>query len=135
MLVKPEHAETHVRSAAAALDRDVRAERIRAALLARRGELATEHSNALANLEHNGGIDAGDDAADLGAKALAREHDLALLYGIQTRLDQVDRALERLATGRYGWCEWCSQEIPVARLVAFPAATQCVRCKQLEERR
>jgi DnaK suppressor protein len=47
----------------------------------------------------------------------------------------VERAIDRLGTGNYGWCERCGNAIPVERLAAFPVATLCVSCKQLEERR
>jgi DnaK suppressor protein len=47
----------------------------------------------------------------------------------------VDRAIDRLGEGNYGWCERCGNPIPVERLAAFPSATLCVSCKQLEERR
>ena len=47
----------------------------------------------------------------------------------------MERALERLDEGHYGWCERCGNAIPVERLAAFPSATLCVSCKQLEERR
>jgi DnaK suppressor protein len=113
--------------------RAVRADSIRSALLLRRAELADEHAEALASMETNG-VDAGDDVADLGTKALARDQDMVLVSGIRGRMEQVDRALEQLANGRYGRCERCAEEIPVARLAVFPAATQCVRCKRLEER-
>lgn len=129
MLVEPET------MAPAAAHQPSRAESIRAALLRRRSELSQEREKALADLEVNGGVDSGDDAADLGTKAFAREQDLVMVSGIQDRIDQVERALDQFARGKYGWCERCAEEIPVARLAAFPAATQCVRCKQLEERR
>ena len=54
---------------------------------------------------------------------------------ILERVTQVERALERLDEGSYGWCERCGNPIPVERLAAFPSATLCVTCKQLEERR
>ena len=39
------------------------------------------------------------------------------------------------ATGTYGACEICGNSIAKARLMARPAATLCVTCKQREERR
>ncbi len=114
---------------------NARIETIRAALSERLVELAAERTEALADLELSGGIDAGDDVADLGTKAFAREQEFALVNAIQARIDQVERAMQRLAEGRYGWCEGCSGEIPVARITAFPSATLCIACKQLEERR
>jgi DnaK suppressor protein len=50
-------------------------------------------------------------------------------------MDQTEHALDRLDAGEYGWCETCTEEIPVARLAAFPAATLCVTCKTAAERR
>jgi DnaK suppressor protein len=114
---------------------DERAEQIRAALLERLAELTAEHADAMAELEIAGLVDAGDDVADLGTKAFTREQEIVLVTTMRGRIDQVERALARVAEGRYGWCESCAEEIPVARLTAFPSVTLCVRCKQLEERR
>lgn len=80
-------------------------------------------------------IDAGDDSADVGAKAYEREHELALTYNARELLAQSERALARIDAGTYGSCESCGQPIGKARLQAFPRATLCVRCKQREERR
>ena len=79
--------------------------------------------------------DAGDDSADAGTKVFEREQDLALAQNAQDLLDQGDRALARINAGTYGVCESCGTPIGKARLLAFPRATLCVRCKQREERR
>jgi DnaK suppressor protein len=79
--------------------------------------------------------DAGDDEADIGAKAFEREHDLALAQNAQDLLDQGERALSRIDAGTYGVCESCGEPIGKARLMAFPRATLCVACKQRQERR
>jgi DnaK suppressor protein len=79
--------------------------------------------------------DAGDDPADAGAKAFEREQELALSENARGLLDQTERALERIDAGTYGVCESCGQAIGKARLMAFPRATLCVKCKQREERR
>ena len=80
-------------------------------------------------------IDAGDDQADVGAKAYEREHELALTYNARELLAQTERALARIDAGTYGSCESCGEPIGKARLQAFPRATLCVKCKQREERR
>jgi len=80
-------------------------------------------------------IDAGDDQADIGAKAFEREHELSLTYNVRDLLAQTQRALGRIDAGTYGRCESCGEPIGKARLQAFPRATLCVRCKQREERR
>jgi DnaK suppressor protein len=79
--------------------------------------------------------DAGDDQADVGAKAFEREHELALTHNARELLAQTERALARIQAGTYGACESCGEPIGKARLQAFPRATLCVQCKQREERR
>jgi DnaK suppressor protein len=79
--------------------------------------------------------DAGDDQADIGAKAFEREHELALTHNARELLAQTERALARIEAGTYGVCESCGEPIGKARLQAFPRATLCVACKQREERR
>ncbi|MGO8886671.1 MAG: TraR/DksA family transcriptional regulator [Streptosporangiaceae bacterium] len=79
--------------------------------------------------------DAGDDQADVGAKAYEREHELALTHNARELLTQTERALARIEAGTYGTCESCGQPIGKARLQAFPRAVMCVTCKQREERR
>jgi DnaK suppressor protein len=79
--------------------------------------------------------DAGDDQADIGAKAYEREHELALTYNARELLAQTERAIARIEAGTYGSCESCGEPIGKARLQAFPRATLCVKCKQREERR
>jgi DnaK suppressor protein len=114
-------------------------ERIREALTARRDELREEYSVHLAEiaeLQRGRFTDsAGDDQADTGSKTFEREQEISLAHSILERSAQVERALERLDEGSYGWCERCGNAIPVERLAAFPSATLCVTCKQLEERR
>lgn len=138
MLVEPENMSTVLvprETPGPRTQNGSRAEDIRAALNGRLTELMAEHAEVAAELEASGVVDSGDDVADLGTKAFAREQEYALSCTIQGRIMQVERALQRLDAGRYGWCEGCSREIPVARLAAFPSVTQCVDCKVREERR
>jgi RNA polymerase-binding transcription factor DksA len=51
-------------------------------------------------------------------------------------LDQVDAALHRLDTATYGDCIDCEEPIPLARLLAQPAALRCADCQAaLEQKR
>lgn len=43
-------------------------------------------------------------------------------HSLESRLLQVNKALERLNEGRYGICTACKKEIPLERLRANPAA-------------
>ncbi len=114
-------------------------ETIRAALAERRDELREEYTSTLSEInemQRDRLTDsAGDDQADTGTKTFEREQEISLANTILERVTQVERALERLDEGNYGWCERCGNPIPVERLAAFPSATLCVTCKQLEERR
>jgi DnaK suppressor protein len=114
-------------------------EKIRVALHERRDELQTEYDQTLTDiteLQRERLTDsAGDDQADTGTKTFEREQEISLANNILERITQVERAIERLAAGHYGNCERCGTAIPVERLAAFPSATLCVSCKQLEERR
>ncbi|MBR21611.1 MAG: molecular chaperone DnaK [Leifsonia sp.] len=46
-------------------------------------------------------------------------------------LDELDTALERVATGDYGICRRCGRAIDPARLDARPAAALCIDCARL----
>jgi DnaK suppressor protein len=112
---------------------------LRAALKERLDELIDEQqrytdSIALAQRERLSDT-AGDDQIDSGSKTVEHEHEVAVAGAISERIRQVSHALERLDEGGYGFCEKCGKAIPAARLAAFPSATLCVSCKQLEERR
>jgi RNA polymerase-binding protein DksA len=114
-------------------------EKIRAALSERRDELKTEFDQTMSEIaeaQRDRLTDsAGDDQADTGTKTFEREQEISLANNLRERIGQVERALDRLDDGQYGWCEKCGNAIPVERLAAFPSATLCVTCKQLEERR
>ena len=114
-------------------------EKIRVALGERRDELHAEYEQTLseiAELQRDRLTDsAGDDQADTGTKTFEREQEITLANNLLERINQVERAIDRLGEGNYGYCERCGNAIPVERLAAFPSATLCVSCKQLEERR
>ena len=113
--------------------------KIHTALEARRDELQSEYDQTLTEiteLQRDRLTDsAGDDTADTGTKTFEREQEITLANNLLERITQVERAIDRLGEGNYGWCERCGNAIPVERLAAFPSATLCVSCKQLEERR
>ena len=113
--------------------------KIRVALTGRRDELQAEYNQTISEiteLQRDRLTDsAGDDDADTGTKTLEREQEITLANNLLERITQVERAIDRLGEGNYGYCERCGNAIPVERLAAFPSATLCVSCKQLEERR
>ncbi len=72
--------------------------------------------------------------AETAAVTLDREIDLTLQENARAALAQIDRALQRLDTGSYGFCDKCGHPIGEARLRIAPFVTLCVDCKRLEER-
>ncbi len=114
-------------------------EKIRVALVERRDELQQEYDSSLSEISElqreRFADSAGDDQADTGTKTFEREQEITLANTLLERINQVERAIDRVGEGNYGWCEKCGNAIPVERLAAFPSATLCVSCKQLEERR
>jgi DnaK suppressor protein len=53
----------------------------------------------------------------------------------QKALRDIEVALERLATGSYGICHSCEEEIGSARLKALPTATLCIDCAKDREKK
>jgi DnaK suppressor protein len=70
--------------------------------------------------------DSADGAFDSGSEEVSTQ-----LAELEAReLNQIDRALARLAQGAYGTCEVCQKKIPVARLNALPYSTTCINCQR-----
>ena len=63
---------------------------------------------------------------DIGTETFEREKDLSIIESVQAGLEDIERALGRLADGNYGTCEICSKPIGDERLDAVPAARFCV---------
>jgi DnaK suppressor protein len=72
----------------------------------------------------------GDDAPQ---RAGDREIDIALSEIELLELAALDRALERMTSGRYGRCIDCDGDIPLARLEVEPDTQRCVGCQSLHE--
>lgn len=47
---------------------------------------------------------------------------------LETRLDSIEKALEKLDAGTYGICEKCDDAISEQRLETNPAAGLCIEC-------
>jgi RNA polymerase-binding protein DksA len=89
----------------------------------------------LSDLQQSGTDGAGDDQADAGSKTFEREQEQSIAANRLDLMTQIQRAVERIDAGTYGFCESCGKPISKARLKAFPMATLDVACKQREERR
>ena len=73
------------------------------------------------------------DLADVGSDCFEQELELGLLENEQKVLEEINDALIRIETGRFGICEMCSKPLPAARLAAIPYARFCLQCKMKQE--
>lgn len=107
-------------------------ERVREALLERRGNLLRQQENQLNALNSPEKHHIADleemtsDSAD--ADSICMLVDLS-----SSNIDQIDAALDKLANGSYGVCEDCNQSISAARLEFLPFAALCVDCQRVQE--
>lgn len=72
----------------------------------------------------------GDDEHDPEGSTIAfeRAQVAAVLAQARIQLEDVDRAIARLADGTYLRCEQCGAPIGSKRLAARPTARTCIRC-------
>ena len=78
------------------------------------------------------------DSGEAGSAALEKAADeveeysnlLPIEHALELRLKNIDSALKKIKIGKYGICEKCGKEIPIARLKASPEARFCLKCKK-----
>ena len=80
----------------------------------------------LKELREQSGGDVVDFALDSAQDELSSQ-----LAEVESReLAYIDNALEQMREGKYGHCEVCNANIPLARLQALPYATLCIDCQR-----
>lgn len=91
-------------------------------------------SNAGETTEHLRESEVVPDPADRAT--IEEEHALELRTRDRERklLKKVAQALERVASGEYGWCEETGEPIGVGRLLARPTATLSLEAQQRREK-
>ena len=101
----------------------------------RMGTALAKAENDLADLMKQGNDGAGMDTIDVGSSQFERDQEISVTRNARAVYDQSKLALQLLDEGTWGTCESCGEPIGKARLLAFPRATMCVKCKQRQERR
>ncbi|MDQ3387209.1 MAG: TraR/DksA C4-type zinc finger protein [Actinomycetota bacterium] len=88
--------------------------------------------------EAEGSPDEGDqtehDSGDGGQQIFSREMDATIGNTVASRLEDVEKALEKIEAGTYGICEDTGEEIPKGRLEVMPEAIRTVEAQQSFER-
>ena len=82
---------------------------------------------------HEGQHAAAGDAADTSSSEFLQDIGITLTEMTAEALVGIDDALARIASGVYGLCAECNDEIPYKRLAALPFAARCRDCQELQE--
>ena len=85
-------------------------------------------------LEGGGHDFAETDSGDMSQSIFDREMDASVGEGIERRLGEVEKALQKVDEGTYGVCEDTGEVIPRGRLEAVPEANRTVEAQQRFER-
>ena len=88
-----------------------------------------EFTQDLANEDRSYGNHMADDASD----TFEQERQAALQRNLETVLNEVNDALERMEQGTYGTCVDCGKEVPIERLEARPYAIRCIEDQERED--
>lgn len=78
------------------------------------------------------------DGGEVGGAALEKAADeveeyealLPLEHNLETKLQDINLALEKIEKNKYGKCEKCQKEISEKRLEVYPEARFCLKCKK-----
>ena len=101
------------------------------ALIAKRGELAVRLDRIKKNLTAGRSADSQEQAQELENVEVVD----ALGNEARIELSRIAKALDQIKNGAYGTCVDCGEQIPMARLQAYPFADRCIRCATAEEQR
>jgi RNA polymerase-binding transcription factor len=82
--------------------------------------------------EVNGNL---SDLLDRASQISEREFSHHLCSREKLYMRRIERSLQDIEDGKYGFCEECEEEISIKRLEARPTARYCIDCKtQLEKK-
>ena len=93
--------------------------------------LEAYHKNKSYGKEADG--EGAQDIADKASNSYTKEFLFSLSNTERDTLHQVDEALLRIETRRYGFCASCEEEMNQKRLEAVPWARLCLVCQEKQE--
>lgn len=110
---------------------------MKATIDVRRKQLGAEIQSDLARSRTDSfGAIAGEapDSGDQAMAALVADTDTAETNRDIRELQELNAAVTRIDEGSYGTCADCGDDIPIARLRAYPGAMRCITCQSVYER-
>lgn len=79
---------------------------------------------------HQNEIDAdGDETDEIQARIIARTN-AQILAKKQDKLLKIEMAMKKIASGKFGECEGCGEEIGEKRLAFNPGFNTCISCQE-----
>jgi len=107
-------------------------EEIKQTLLSRKAKLEEE----LKKIAHqdDGEVEAnyndiGDDEDENAQEVTQYADNQSLVAQLSKNLKDVEKSLEKIESGEYGFCKYCKKEINPERLKVRPASGSCIECK------
>src|SRR6516225_1616402 len=108
--------------------------RLTSRLMARRDALRKAINGDLDSFRKFSDVSGVGDNVDAAVDS-ANDEISSQLVEIESReLGQIEHALQRIAAGVYGRCEFCAGKISEARLNALPYTNSCIDCQRENER-
>ena len=111
---------------------EMQLEYFRQKLLSWKKELLAQSSDTLEDLRQ-GGLNQPDEV-DRASLETDKSIDLRTKDRARKLIVKIDKALDRIEDGNYGYCEETGEEIGIERLIARPIATLCVEAQERHER-
>ena len=74
------------------------------------------------------------DTSDIVSINLQNDLNTLILQKNQREIQEITRALEKIAQGEYGICEMCDEPIKLERLKIKPHAKFCIKCREIYEK-
>lgn len=108
-------------------------EGIRQSLLQKRSELVRNQATQLNSL-HSSDKHHLADLEEMASDSTDTDSVCALVDLGSTTLAEIDKALEKISQGEYGYCDLCEEPIHPERLETLPFASLCVMCQRRKEK-
>lgn len=92
----------------------------------RLAEVQARLAKLSARPERGANLSFGKRIGDGTIEAVSRLTDVGVGGNLETTEAQIERALEKIRQGTYGYCDVCGREIDPRRLAARPESSRCI---------